>query len=533
MIAAIARAPWPFIVAAMLALAAPANAAVRTLVAIGNDVGLRSDEPLRWAEDDALRINDVMVDVGGVASTRAMVLLGEDMHGIERALLQVRGQIEETRRRGERTELVLTFSGHGDSEALHVQGTSLPVKTLLSWLDAIPADATVVILDACRTGVVRSGGRKGAIRGPAFDVTLVEEPAPTGRVVIASASDGEVAQESDDLEGAFFTHHLLAGLRGAADQNNDGVVVLAELYAYAHARTLAHSFGSAAVQHPELRASLTGQGEVVMTRLKRAQATLVLDAALDGSFLIVDARAGRVLFEVHKQPGVPLALAVPARRLRVQRRLGSLSSLAELDMVRGARTPVGPADLVEVLRVAGRGRGVDVDVTPWGASAGLLLTNAPALARDAMGLHARVERRLWQTPLFVDATVMLAAAEASDATRLFREVDARAHVGLAAETWTLLGRLSAGLGLGVHVASQRVEAKDAARLRGVGLDDAALQEGNALGPLVAGRASWWIPVAGPVAIEAGVHGVISGLVVDDVLAPRAYGGVTCGLALEF
>lgn len=354
-----------------------------------------------------------------------------------------------------------------------------------------------------------------------------------GRVVIASASDGEVAQESDDLEGAYFTHHLLAGLRGTADLNGDGLVVLSELYAFAHARTLAQSFGSAAVQHPELRTALSGQGELVMTRLQRAQATLLLEAPLEGSFLILDARTGRVLFEVQKQAGTSLSLAVPARRLRVQRRFGAQSSVAELEMQRGSRTPLNATDLRFVPRVAGRGRGGTEDITPWGASLGVLLTNAPVLSRATAGLQARLERRLEETPLFVDGSLILTAAHEQDATRRFSEGDARLSVGVAAEAWTLLGRLTAGVGVGTHLVYQHVEANDAARLRRVGLDDEAVRAGVTAGPMMTGRASWWLPIAGPFAVEVGAHGAVSGLIVDGTWGPHIYGGVGCGLAIEF
>lgn len=526
------RAVVAMVIAAVLSGAPPARATVRTLVAIGNDVGLSSEEPLRWAEADAERIADVMVDVGGVTSSRAIVLRGRPVADIERALLEVKGQVEEVRRRGERAELVVTYSGHGDAKSLHVDGTALPVSQLLAWLDSIPADATLVVLDACRTGVARSGNARGASRAAAFDVTLVEEPGPLGRVVIASASDGEVAQESDELEGAFFTHHLLAGLRGAADDNHDGVVVLAELYAYAHGRTVMQSFSSASVQHPELRVDLRGQGEMVMTRLLRAQATLVLDDDLAGAFLIADARSGRVLFEVHKPSSRALALAVPARRLRIQRRAGSRWSHAEIDVTRGGQAVLGAGDLVEAPRVAGRGRGIDLDPTPWGMGAAAFLTATPALPGGSVGGLVRAERRIGETPLLGEVLVAGARARGADATFLYDELDGRLVIGLAAETWTLVGRFSAGVGAGLHGAWQRVERKDADRLRAAGLDLAAARDGWTLGPTGAVRLGWWIPVAGPLAVEAGAFGGVSGLVIDERLQPRVWGGISCGLAVE-
>ena len=45
-------------------------------------------------------------------------------------------------------------------------------------------------------------------------------------------------RESGDIEGSYFTHHMLSALRGAGDRDGNGVVTLAEAYQYAYAHTL-------------------------------------------------------------------------------------------------------------------------------------------------------------------------------------------------------------------------------------------------------------------------------------------------------
>lgn len=54
-----------------------------------------------------------------------------------------------------------------------------------------------------------------------------------GRVYITSSAAGERAQESDEIQGSVFTHYLLAGLRGAADDSGDRRVSLEEAYRFA------------------------------------------------------------------------------------------------------------------------------------------------------------------------------------------------------------------------------------------------------------------------------------------------------------
>ncbi len=503
----------------MLLVSTPASA-VRFVVAIGNDLGLPVEEPLRWAEADAQRVAEVMVDLGGVTSSRAILLRGRPPAEIEQTLLIVRGQIDEARRRGDRTELIVSYSGHGDATRLHLAGEVMAIQQLLALLDAAAADATVVILDACRGGV-RAGRGRGATRGPSFDVRLVDELAPRGRVVMSSASDGEVAQESDDLEGAFFTHHVLAGLRGAADVDADGTVVLNELFAYAHARTLSGSFGGApAVQHPELRTSLRGQGDLALTRLDRSQAVLELSAAVDGRFLIADARSGRVILEVEKPAGSALRLAVPARRLRVLSRRGFDTSVAEVDVGRGVVTVVGVDDFVKAPRLVGRARGGDVDKTPFGLLVGFQLTSPVTLpllpvrdgapwAGPATGIVVAGELRLFDSPWFVGLQLGVAHAGGdvsggSDVTGVddvvFEEFSARAVVPLMIERWTPVGRLSGGLGLGLQGVQQTRRRTDADRLAAAGIDLPVVTWSTGLAPLAAARGSWWVPVTGGVAV---------------------------------
>ena len=58
------------------------------------------------------------------------------------------------------------------------------------------------------------------------------------RSPLAATAASEDAQESDELRGSFFTHYLVSGLLGAADEDGDGAVTLAEAYDHAYAATL-------------------------------------------------------------------------------------------------------------------------------------------------------------------------------------------------------------------------------------------------------------------------------------------------------
>ena len=73
---------------------------------------------------------------------------------------------------------------------------------------------------------------------PGFAIALAPVPPATGMAWLFASSDGEVAQESDEIGGALFSHFWTTGLRGAADADGDGRVTLQESFDFAYAQTL-------------------------------------------------------------------------------------------------------------------------------------------------------------------------------------------------------------------------------------------------------------------------------------------------------
>jgi len=59
-----------------------------------------------------------------------------------------------------------------------------------------------------------------------------------GTIVLTAGTLTEDAQESDQLGGSFFTHYLLSGLRGAADDNGDHIITVAEAFDYTRVQTI-------------------------------------------------------------------------------------------------------------------------------------------------------------------------------------------------------------------------------------------------------------------------------------------------------
>jgi hypothetical protein len=295
---------------------------------------------------------------------------------LDRLWLETKGRIAEANDRGEKTLLLFFYSGHADGGALHFGNERLPLAALKERLKGGPATTTVAIVDACQNDRTPRAASKGVVRAPPFAWPNQEPAMPGGFVYLSSAARGEVAQESDDLQGSLFTHHILSGMRGSADRDRDGVVTLSELYAYGHARTLSDTHARAmAVQHSELEVQLAGQGNLIIAYPSRSTAVLALDNDLFGYLLIVDDRTGRIIGEYHRARGGATRFAVAPGLYRVQlRRKGDVRT----GLVR-ARHGVNRLRLRQLERqatVAILTKGAQYDPYPWVVSANGVIASA-------------------------------------------------------------------------------------------------------------------------------------------------------------
>jgi hypothetical protein len=260
-----------FAIAAVALSSLPASAGAqveRFALVLGNDVGQPPDVPLRYAEADAARVAAVLQEVGGVRPENLVLLRGRDAETVRRALIAVN---ERVRAAGRQSVLFVYYSGHADAGALHLGATSLELTELEQLVRGSAASFRLLVLDACRSGALTRV--KGGTPIPGFEVS-VERVAGEGAVFLTSSSASEDSQESDELKGSFFTHALLSGLLGAADENADGHVTLDEAYRHAYGATLrASSRTLAGIQHPTFQYDLRGQGDLVLATLEPRSTT--------------------------------------------------------------------------------------------------------------------------------------------------------------------------------------------------------------------------------------------------------------------
>lgn len=267
---------------------------------------------LRYAVKDARAMADVLEELGGVE--RATVLEEPDVESLEEALAHINDAASASSAEI-RQEFIFYYSGHSDEEGLLLGEQRYPYSTLKARLKSMDVDVRIVILDSCASGNLTL--TKGGKRVPAFLTDRSSEV--TGHAFIASSSADESAQESERLKGSFFTHAMIAGLRGAADRTGDRRVTLNEAYYFAFKETLSSTQSTlAGPQHAAYDFQLSGHGDLVLTDYGQPSSSLLqLSRTMRGRVFIRDAE-GVLIAEVSKAKGRELEIALPPDTYNIQ-----------------------------------------------------------------------------------------------------------------------------------------------------------------------------------------------------------------------
>jgi tetratricopeptide (TPR) repeat protein len=142
-------------------------------------------------------------------------------------------------------KVIIYFAGHGDVEMKTIRqrgfllahdspragyhaGGTIKVMDIHDYLETLVSQnksSVLLITDACRSGKL-AGGDAGQAQTTA---SLQENWSNISKIL--SAQPGEKSAESSKWGGGYgvFTYHLIDGLKGLADSNNDGFVSLSEL----------------------------------------------------------------------------------------------------------------------------------------------------------------------------------------------------------------------------------------------------------------------------------------------------------------
>jgi len=292
----------------------------RVALLVANHDGGDGLPKLRYAERDAKRMQEVLQDMGGFDDADIVRVVDEESTDFMQALAELEQKSRRYQAQGFDTVLVVYYSGHAENGVLRMGQSKMPMSLLRTQLDNSQADVRLALVDSCGAGAITRD--KGGKKAPPFLIHVDDNLGAKGQVIIASSSADEVSQESDDIQGSFFTHYMVSGLRGDADDNQDGNVTLDEAYTYAYGRTVAATSGSrSGAQHPTYDYRIQGAGDVVLTRSSRAEVNLTFAAHMQGSYLVVDLDRQLFVAEVKKTPGQASSLSLPKGNYAVKKRL--------------------------------------------------------------------------------------------------------------------------------------------------------------------------------------------------------------------
>lgn len=313
-----------------LAFALSAHAAtVRHALVVGANDGGGVLEALQYAEADAGRMGEVLVELGDFDEALVTVLYRPTEAELRQALARHAAIAEKY----DDDLFLFYYSGHADAQGLRLGDDRYWFEALKHDLRAIPSDVRIGVLDACRSGTITR------LKGAAVTESIfgVEDTVAEGEAWLTASAPDELAQESENLRGGFFTHYLISGMRGAAD-DDDGVVDLDELYRYTFDRVVDTTGRTGAgTQHPHFDYQLTGAGTLGLTDVRNASALLVLPEGAGGQVGVFRLPDKSQLAEFNKSETHEMAIAVPPGRYLVRRRADDATWEATFGLSEGGR----------------------------------------------------------------------------------------------------------------------------------------------------------------------------------------------------
>ena len=197
---------------------------------------------LKYTDDDAYHLYAFLksVEGGALPDEQVKILIDED--ATQRNILVA---MREVFQRADDNDVILFyFSGHG------LPGAFLPIDfdginnrlehyQLRDALLTSRAKHKLVIADACHSGslggpeeglAAKNNGAEEALT--AYYDGLANARASTA--LLLSSKGEEISMEDKGLRSGIFSHYLIRGMKGEADQNTDRLVSIEELFGYVH-----------------------------------------------------------------------------------------------------------------------------------------------------------------------------------------------------------------------------------------------------------------------------------------------------------
>ena len=338
---------------------------------------------LRYAHNDAEKMRDAFVELGGVAPENAILLLDPDGEELRKALADLRARA----RKNDGDQLIFYYSGHANESALLLGGSEeLPFAAVHEFLKDESAQVRLALVDSCRSGALTQV--KGGKLEPGIDIRWTFEQPVQGAVLITSSAAEEASVERDDIGGSLFTHFFVSGIRGAADSDEDGRVSLEEAFDYAYNHTLARSTESrSGTQHPTYEYRISGQQQLVVSWLD-LPSSIGFGEDLIGTYVVFDRTRNQVVAELSKEPGARRQLRLTPGDYYVKKRMPSAVLLQKVGLAKGAEHEVKDHEMHTVPYEEDVTKGLRSEVfrSTWKYGAPFTVNTAHTYRRDELSI---------------------------------------------------------------------------------------------------------------------------------------------------
>ena len=191
--------------------------------------------PLRYTDDDAYQVYAFLKSPEGGALPDAQMNVLIDENATKENILQ---SLRDIFLRADGNDVLLFyFSGHG------LKGAFLPIdydgqenmlfhEEIKDILRLSRAKHKLILADACHSGSLLS--LKGPLQTILKKFYRAFEDVSGSTALLMSSKGEEYSLEDGGLRSGIFSHFLIRGLKGAADQDENKIVTIQELYDYVY-----------------------------------------------------------------------------------------------------------------------------------------------------------------------------------------------------------------------------------------------------------------------------------------------------------
>lgn len=265
---------------------------------------------LDFTVNDAKAFHQRLVDpeIGNFDRENVHLLINPENHHFQKQLTSI------LKKANKNDTILFYYSGHGlldedvmylaakDTDIEYKQISALSANMIDEWLNTSRAGRICTILDCCHSGALGNQG-KGGLDSKAIEKQL-EHFSGKGKIIISSCQATQQAREKVDKQHGIFTYHMLQGMDGKADENQDGIITAEEVYRYV-AEKMNEELGP--TQLPTIKTNMTG-GEFYLVVNGDLRVKAVRDVTEEVEGLITNDKllfnqARAKIEEFEKQPG--------------------------------------------------------------------------------------------------------------------------------------------------------------------------------------------------------------------------------------